>query len=130
MPGDETVGDLTAATEALLAAAKAEAEAQLLAIAMEAISDVSQAKAGIARVTADLENVWRLKLAGKDTTAEEKWLEKEARLVSARLGLKAAVGAERAFIVTANILIGLGSALLSAFLKVPIQFPPIGGGVA
>jgi hypothetical protein len=123
--------DIEDVAAALLAQAKAAAEAELWKAVSEIVEDTDAARLALQRVSDDLVNVWRLKLAGKDTSLEEKWLEKEARLVAARLGLAASNATNRMFIATANVLLGLGSAMLSALLKVPITLPPIGpGGVA
>lgn len=115
-------------TETLIAQAKAAANDALWNAVREVVSDTDEARQALTRVADDLESVWRLKLAGKDTTTEEKWLEKEAKLVAARLGVQANTATNRFFLVTANVLIGLGSALLSALLKTPIPLPPAGGG--
>lgn len=113
---------------ALLAQAKLEATNALWRAVSEVVEDTVEARTALARVSADLEGVWRMKLAGKDTALEEKWLEKEAKLVAARLGLSASNAAQRALLATVNVLIALGSGMLTALLKVPIQLPPIPTG--
>jgi hypothetical protein len=113
---------------ALLAQAKLEATNALWRAVSEVVEDTMEARTALARVSADLEGVWRMKLAGKDTALEEKWLEKEAKLVAARLGLSASNAAQRALLATVNVLIALGSGMLTALLKVPIQLPPIQTG--
>ena len=122
--------DLAEGAEILIAEAKKAAEAALWSAVSDVVSDTDEARRALIRVSDDLVNVWRMKLAGKDTALEEKWLEKEARLIAARLGLQASAAANRLFITTANVLLTLGAALLSAYLGAPISFPPIGGGVA
>ena len=126
MPSSE----LEAATAEAVAAAKAAAEAALWGAVSEVIEDTEEARARLVRVAEDLQKVWLAKLSGQDTSVEEKWLEKEARLIAARLGVQASTQAHRVFMATVNVLMSLGVAVLSAVLKVPIPIPmpPAGGG--
>lgn len=112
----------------LLARAKIEANAALWAAVSEVVKDTEAARAKLARVAEDLASLWIQKLQGIDTTEEEKWLEHEARLVAARLGLQANTSATKALVITANLLLGIGSSFLSAFLKIPVVFPTVGPG--
>lgn len=113
---------------ALLEQARLTAEAELWKAISDVVEKTEESKRALARISEDLVNVWRMRLAGKDTALEEKWLEKEARLVAARLGLASSNATNRFFLATANVLLGLGSAMLTALLKVPVNLPPIGPG--